>query len=438
MDTPTSTINTRSRFKPATREKTFLRMAIDGPSGSGKSFTGLRFAFALGKKVAVIDSEHGSIKKYQGDSPDGIPWDFHVHELHTYSPTEYTAAILDAAKEGFDVLLVDSFSHAWNGLDGALEMVAKKGGNSFTAWKDVTPLHVRMVEAILSVPMHVVVTMRSKTEYVLEEDERGKKVPRKIGMAPIQRPGMEYEFDIYGSMDWSHVLTITKTRCRSIDGAVVVKPGQSFMNPVIEWLETGVVIAPKVIPALFVSDEQLGRIIDLLTKLGRSFEKEKKEIFRRYSVSEFAELTPDKAGDYEKRLQIAFEAKVKKGPGAGSGGDVASSPESSNGHQRPAVTSEAKTDNRASNENGTAGTSTATDHFRLENLAAVRTEFFSLKGLQGDPAKCDELWKQILAKRGVTTARDLTDGQLTELEANLRAACDKMYAERKERAGNPF
>lgn len=233
-----------SRFKKAVRSKSKLRLAIDGPSGAGKTVTALRFACTLGKRIAVIDSENGSAAKYQGtDFEGGRPIEFDVLELSKYSPTDYTAAIEEAGREGYDVLVIDSLSHAWAGEGGALELKDRQADSersSFTAWKTITPMHNRMVEAILKSPCHVIATMRSKTEYVLEVNERGKQVPRKVGTAPIQRPGMEYEFDIYGSMDHAHILTVTKSRCPAVADQVVAKPGAEFMRAVAAWLESGV------------------------------------------------------------------------------------------------------------------------------------------------------------------------------------------------------
>ncbi len=228
-----------SMFTPAKREKLKLRMAVCGPSGSGKSYTALRFGFALGTKVAAIDTEHGALSKYQGLAPDGTPWDFDVVELTHHAPTGYTAAIKEAGRLGYEVLIIDSLSHAWEGAGGALDQVDRKGGNKFTAWKDVTPQHRDMVNAILGAPLHVIATMRTKTEYVLEADAKGKMVPVKIGTQPVQRAGMEYEFDVVADMDLSHVLTVSKTRCPDIDQEIVAVPGASWMAPLSRWLDAG-------------------------------------------------------------------------------------------------------------------------------------------------------------------------------------------------------
>lgn len=228
-----------SLFRPATRQKVRLRMALDGVSGSGKTFTALRFAMALGKRVAVINTESGAVEKYLGLSPDGTPFQFDVCELVDFSPSKYTETILAAGLAGYDVLVIDSLSHAWAGSGGALELKDRKGGNSFTAWKDITPMHNHMIEAILHSPCHVIATMRSKTEYVLETNGNGKQMPVKVGMAPVQRAGMEYEFDLYCSIDSEHIIRVSKSRCPEVADAISVKPGASFMEPVVAWLNDG-------------------------------------------------------------------------------------------------------------------------------------------------------------------------------------------------------
>lgn len=237
----------------ATRQRAKLRIALSGPSGSGKSWTGLIFAMVLAKRyktrVGAIDTERESLSLYADQELEpGLPAEFYPTNLTDFSPVKYTAAINDAGREGCGVLLIDGLSHAWEGIGGALEMKDKAAdisGNSYTAWKDVTPAHRRMVDAILQYPGHVIVTMRSNTETVLVRDtnKAGKEivVPKKIGMAPIQRKGMEYEFTIFGDMDLNHTLTITKTRCSAIDGLIVTRPDSTYLNPVIQWLETGVV-----------------------------------------------------------------------------------------------------------------------------------------------------------------------------------------------------
>jgi energy-coupling factor transporter ATP-binding protein EcfA2 len=236
------------QIKKAVRQRRKLRVAIDGPSGSGKTKSLLRLAFALvqkglGRKVLVIDTENGSAELYAGDDSDGVPMDFDTVTLSkNFAPSEYIAAMEMGFKAGYDVVVVDSLSHAWIGEGGALDMVDAKasGGNSFAAWKDVTPMHRRMVDAIINAPAHMLVSMRTKTEWVLvdEVNKHGKtvKVPKRLGTATVQRDGTEYEFDCWARMDIQHQIHIEKTRCDFMDGAKAVKPGLAFWSPLLDWL----------------------------------------------------------------------------------------------------------------------------------------------------------------------------------------------------------
>lgn len=242
-------------FTKATKKAAKARIAISAPSGGGKTFTALTIASGLGGKIAVIDTERGSASKYADR------FSFDVCEPEEFSPASYVQAIKAAEAAGYDVLVIDSLTHAWSGKGGALEQVdnaaARSQGNKFAAWRHVTPMHNALVDAMVSSKCHVIATMRSKTEWVIDEDDRGRKVPRKIGMAPVQRDGMEYEFDIFGEMDQENTLIITKSRCEALSGAVIKKPGQEFAGTIKSWLEDGAAVekvvaeapAPKAAPA---------------------------------------------------------------------------------------------------------------------------------------------------------------------------------------------
>lgn len=240
-------------FKQATKTRTRLRLALMGPSGSGKTYTALRVAHLLhpGGRIAYVDTEHGSASKYVGERPDGTPWAFDVLDMAPpYHPDRFVSAIQAAGQAGYDVLVIDSLTHAWSGSGGMLQLVdeaAKRArGNSFAGWKDVKPIERRLYDAITGAGLDVICCMRSKTEYVIEEDDRGKKVPRKIGLAPEQRADIEYEFDLAVEMTHEHDALVSKTRCPALARAVLRMPGRELADPLRAWLSDG---APAPAPA---------------------------------------------------------------------------------------------------------------------------------------------------------------------------------------------
>lgn len=240
------------QFVKAEKSQSRLRMAIAATSGSGKTYTMLKLLTEMagtGGKVAVIDSERGSASKYAD------LFDFDVVNLETFSPDNYVNAIHAAEDAGYTHLGIDSLTHAWSGKDGALEQVDKVAarnrngnGNAFAAWREVTPMHNALVDAMLGSKCHIVATIRSKTDYVQDQNAQGKTVIKKVGLAPIQRDGLEYEFDVMADMDIDHTLVIGKTRCVDLDGGVFKKPGKELADRLSAWLGTGKAIPVPVAP----------------------------------------------------------------------------------------------------------------------------------------------------------------------------------------------
>jgi hypothetical protein len=189
-------------------------MCLAGPSGSGKTLGALLVATGLGGKIAVIDTERGSASLYSDAA------EFDVLELTPpFSPDHYIEAIHAAEDAGYDVLVIDSITHEWNGSGGVLEIVdslarSRFKGNSYAAWNEGTPKHRAFIDAMLQSNLHIIATMRTKAAYV-EGERNGKKTIEKVGTAPEQRDGIEYEFtavlDI--SLD-NNIACATKDRTR--------------------------------------------------------------------------------------------------------------------------------------------------------------------------------------------------------------------------------
>ncbi|MEU1778158.1 ATP-binding protein [Streptomyces abikoensis] len=238
-------------FRPATKEQAKARVALQGISGSGKTWTGLALAAGLGDRFAVIDTERGAASKYVGIN--NIQFD--VLQMSRYDPRDLVKALGAAAKAGYPTVMVDSLSHFWKGTDGTLEQVdrakSRYGGNSFGGWKEGTPIQNAMIDALLAYPGHIVVTMRSHTEWVLQENDRGTREPVQVGTRAEQRKGVEYEFDVVGAMDVNNTLTILKSRCPSLHQQVVQRPdGSVLARQLLEWLDDG---APVADPADYIT-----------------------------------------------------------------------------------------------------------------------------------------------------------------------------------------
>lgn len=230
-------------FRPATKDKAKARVAIQGVSGSGKTWTGLSTAHGLseGQRFAVIDTERGAASLYVGIN--GIQFD--VLQMHRYDPRDLVKALAAAAQAGYGTVFIDSLSHFWKGTDGTLEQVekakSKYGGNSFAGWKDGTPMQNEMIDALLTYPGHIVVTMRSHTEWVLQKNDRGYTEPVAMGMRAEQRKGVEYEFGIVASMDIDNTLMVLKSRCPALHKRIIREPNGAIdvAKPLLDWLNDG-------------------------------------------------------------------------------------------------------------------------------------------------------------------------------------------------------
>lgn len=229
---------TTDPFAPATREAVRARIALTGPPGAGKTNTGLAILSELASKVAVIDTEHGRALEYADR------FQFSHLAPTRFDPRDLCSLLAKAADNGYDGVMVDSLSHYWMGVGGALEIVdqasSQARGNGMAGWKEYRPVEARMLDAILAYPGHVVATMRVKTAYVIEQDERGKNVPRKVGLKPDQRGDIEYEFSLVGEMDRDHRMTVTKSTTPALVDQVIPTPGADVAAALKEWMAGGV------------------------------------------------------------------------------------------------------------------------------------------------------------------------------------------------------
>jgi hypothetical protein len=199
----------KKQFVSAAKNRCKIKMAIQGPSGSGKTYSALLTAYGLTgdwKKIAVLDTENGSAHLY---SDLGDYWVLNMKP--PYSPEEYTAAIKSAKEIGVECLIIDTISAEWSGEGGILDIHSNIPGNSFAAWSKVTPRHNAFIQTMLQSDLHIIATMRSKTDYVMNE-KNGKQVPEKVGLKAVQREDVEYEFTLVMELSQRHIATISKDR----------------------------------------------------------------------------------------------------------------------------------------------------------------------------------------------------------------------------------
>ena len=281
-------------FKKAKREQVRMKIGMSGPSGSGKTLSSLRLAFGLTKaqfpnlsddeiwaKICVIDTENGSGSLYVGFNRSGCRiGNYNVIDVvPPYEPQVFVDAIHMAEENGMNVIIIDSLSHAWAGQGGALDQqgaIAARSGNSWTAWRNVTPQHNKLVDAMLQSPCHVIANMRAKMEYQQTTNDAGKKQVKAIGMGVVMRDGIEYEFTVSFMLDYNHVASSTKDRTGMFDGKYfVIDAGTG--KKMYEWLSSGApaqeekpnVPAPSPAPSAG-SDEALRKAIDAVDALVKS------------------------------------------------------------------------------------------------------------------------------------------------------------------------
>jgi hypothetical protein len=273
------------QFTKATKKQAKLRLALEGPAGFGKTFTGLTLAGYLGKRTAFADTEAGSASKY------AHLFDFDVIEIAPpFHPHRAVEAIEAAVEGGYDTVIVDSLSHFWQGDGGLLNIVdevarTKYRGDSHRAWKEGGEIEQDLINAILRSPIHVIGAMRTKKDYVRSTDDSGKTKIRAAGTKTIQREEFDFEFDLVGRFDVPAVLTIMKTRVDTLPPETVIdKPGADLAATLLAWLELGEENVAIERPSA-ADQKKLGKLIADLNKAdtGRDWA----EIADKYARREF-------------------------------------------------------------------------------------------------------------------------------------------------------
>ena len=230
------------QLEQASRKRAKIKMALQGPSGSGKTYSALLVAFGLCNdwtKVAVIDTENHSAELYS-----------HLGQYNTveltapFAPEKYIEAINLCDKAEMQVIIIDSISHEWEGIGGILDVHGNMAGNSFTNWSKLTPRHNAFIQAILQSSSHIIGTIRSKQDYVLNE-KNGKMVPEKVGLKGVTRESMDYEFTLVFDIDIKHNANVSKDRTGLFVGKPEFRITSETGKQILDWCNKGSDSSPK-------------------------------------------------------------------------------------------------------------------------------------------------------------------------------------------------
>jgi len=220
------------KFAKATRKKCKMKLSLQGPSGSGKTYSALLLAKGMTgdlSKVAVIDTENGSSHLYAKLGA------YSVLILEApFTPEKYIEAIQCAIQEGFECVIIDSLSHEWFGTGGILEIHSNMQGNSFTNWSKLTPRHNALIETVVSSDIHILATLRSKTEYVIQQIN-GKNIPEKVGLKSVQRDDTEYEFTMSFELNKNYMACVSKDRTGLFKTQPELVINEQVGKRIMEW-----------------------------------------------------------------------------------------------------------------------------------------------------------------------------------------------------------
>ena len=271
------------KIELAKREQAKIKIGLQGPSGSGKSYSALLLAHGLTNdwsKIVVIDTENKSSSLYSHLG------DFNILDLKPpYSPERYIEAVNLCVRHGMQAIIIDSISMEWEYI---LDAHSQLTGNSYTNWARFTPRHQKFIQAILHSDIHIICTLRSKQDYVLTENEKGKMAPEKVGMKAIQRDGTDYELTLMFELDIKHNAVTTKDRTGLFSGRLPFQITEDTGREILNWCQTGEIVV-RDYETLIKSCNNLQELLSLF----ESVSKEVQQHFNSDFTQRKLQLTPN-------------------------------------------------------------------------------------------------------------------------------------------------
>lgn len=239
------------QVKKAVREKIYCKIALMAPSGGGKTYSSLRLATGMaheieretGKKAKILMGNTEQKRGYYYANEFG----YDIVDIEApHKPEKYVEFINFAVSEGYDILIIDSSSHEWEGRGGCLELHQQAGGQ-YQHWKNITPRHNKFIEAIADAPIHIIATMRGKDQYEMTKDNSGKASVQKLGVGAKQRDGFEYEFTCTFLIDQkTSTAEAQKDNTHIFEHEVATLLSEEYGERIIKWANSGKGYTPPV------------------------------------------------------------------------------------------------------------------------------------------------------------------------------------------------
>lgn len=185
-----------------------ITVGLSGASGTGKTYSALRLARGMaegttGKKgspIGYVDTENRRALHYKRDFPEMVHFDMQAvdekGDMVGFGPERWIQVIDAAEAAKLPVLVIDSFSHAWEGVGGVLDLHAqtldrltrgddsKKDARSQLAWAEVKPRYRRLIDRIVRAKVNIVICTRAKP--VMQDFKTGQNArPTKTRMKDV-------------------------------------------------------------------------------------------------------------------------------------------------------------------------------------------------------------------------------------------------------------
>lgn len=262
------------KIRKAQRRKSKLKLGIQGPAGSGKTYSSLLLAKGListWDKVCIIDTENGSADLY-----DNLGNYLVLPLQPPYTPERFVHAITAAENSKAECLIIDSFSMCWEYL---VHYHAKLTGNSFTNWSKIMPRYKALLAKILSSDCHIIVTLRTKQDYILTQNAAGKLAPKKVGLKSIAKDGTDYEWTILFEIDINHTAIASKDRTGLFNIDQAIKLSEATGSMIAQWCDKGIDLDR--IKSLITNAESIEVLNQLYTEYNDLFHELQSEFITR-------------------------------------------------------------------------------------------------------------------------------------------------------------